>query len=192
MKGFLITLGVILTLAIATVLWAIGISNSEKKLKFRGEAQQVVCEAFFSNMWEILQTKAGVANEYKEGFKEIYVPLIEGRYSKGDGTLMKWITESNPTFDPSLYKDLMVAIEGQRNGFFLEQSKLIDIDREHKTLRALFPASLIIKNRPNIGYKVDKNGKVVEGIIILKNLATVDAYATGLDSSPNLFGKDKK
>jgi hypothetical protein len=144
-------------------------------------------------MWEILQSKAGVATEYKEGFKEIYVPLIEGRYSKGDGTLMKWITESNPQFDPSLYKDLMTAIEGQRNGFFLEQTKLIDIDREHKTLRAMFPASLIIGKRNNIGYKVDsETGKITEGIIILKNLATQNAYATGTDSSPDLFGKDKK
>jgi len=187
MKGFLITAGVFLTLAIGIVLWAIGVSNTEVKLKFRGEAQQTVCEAYFSNMWEILQTKAGVANEYKEGFKEIYVPLIEGRYSKGDGTLMKWITESNPAFDPSLYKDLMVAIEGQRNGFFLEQSKLIDIDREHKTLRNTLPAQFVVGKRPNIGQTAEK-----EGIVILKNLATQDAYATGTDKSPDLFGKDKK
>lgn len=187
MKGFLITTGVIFTLTIGIIIWAIGISNTEVKLKFRGEAQQTVCEAFFSNMWEIIQTKAGVANEYKEGFKEIYIPLIEGRYSKDNGILMKWITESNPQFDPSLYKDLMVAIEGQRNGFFLEQSKLIDIDREHKTLRNTLPAQFVVGSRPNIGKTADK-----EGIVILKNLATIDAYATGTDSSPDLFGKNKK
>jgi hypothetical protein len=193
MKTFLISLGVVLTLAIVTVIWAVGISNSEKKLKFRGEAQQAVCEAFFSNMWEILQTKAGVATEYKDAFTEIYPQLIEGRYSQGDGSLMKWITESNPNFDTSLYKDLMVAIESQRNGFFIEQSKLIDIDREHKTMRAVFPANLVIGKRQNIGYKVDpETGKITEGIIVLKNLATQDAYATGVDSSPDLFGKDKK
>ena len=184
MKGFLITAGVFLTLAIGIVLWAIGVSNTEVKLKFRGEAQQTVCEAYFSNMWEILQTKAGVANEYKEGFKEIYVPLIEGRYSKGDGTLMKWITESNPQFDPSLYKDLMTSIEGQRNGFFLEQSKLIDIDREHKMIRTNFPTKWIVGKRLPIGGEA--------GITILKNLATQNAYATVTDSSPDLFGKNKK
>jgi hypothetical protein len=192
MKGFLIGLGVFVVIAIATIVWAIGLSNSERKLKLRGEAQQVVCEAFFSNMWEIIQSKAGVATEYKNGFKEIYVPLIEGRYSKGDGTLMKWITESNPQFDPSLYKDLMVAIEGQRNGFFLEQTKLIDIDREHKSMRVTFPANIIFGKRTNIGYKVEPTGEIIHGIIILKNLATQDAYKTGIDSSPDLFGKDKK
>lgn len=187
MKEFFISAGVLLTLVIITIIWAIGISNTEVRLKFRGEAQQTVCEAFFSNMWEIIQTKAGVANEYKEGFKEIYVPLIEGRYSKDNGTLMKWITESNPQFDPALYKDLMVSIEGQRNGFFLEQSKLIDIDREHKTLRNTVPAQFVVGSRPNIGKTADK-----EGIVILKNLATIDAYVTGTDSSPDLFGKNKK
>jgi len=183
MKGLLIGLGVVLVLAVVTIFWAIGISNSEKKLMLRGEAQQQVCEAFFSNMWEILQTKAGVANEYKEGFKEIYTPLIEGRY-KDNNLLMKWITESNPTFDPSLYKDLMVAIEGQRNAFFLEQQKLIDIDREHKTLKIVWPNSWIIGNRLPIGGE--------KGITVLKNLATQDAYATGTDQSPDLFGKNKK
>jgi len=183
MKGFLITLGVVVVLAVGAILWAIGVSNDEKRIKLRGEAQQEVCEAFFSNMWEILQTKAGVATEYKEAFKEIYVPLIEGRYND-DNLLMKWITESNPTFDPSLYKDLMVAIEAQRNGFFLEQSKLIDIDREHKTMKAVFPASLVIGNREPIGGE--------NGIVILKNLATTDAYKTGTDASPDLFNRDKK
>ncbi len=190
MKGFLITLGVVAALAIGAILWAIGVSNNEKRLMLRGEAQQTVCEAFFSNMWEILQTKAGVANEYKEAFKEIYVPLIEGRYND-DNLLMKWITESNPTFDPSLYKDLMVAIEAQRNGFFMEQSKLIDIDREHKTMRVVFPNSLIIGKRNNIGYKVNEDGTITEGIIILKNLATTDAYKTGTDASPDLFNRNK-
>lgn len=183
MKGKLITFGVIFTLAIIIALWAIGISNSERRIKLRGEAQQEVCEAFFSNMWEILQTKAGVADEYKEAFKEIYTPLIEGRY-KDNNLFMKWITESNPTFDPTLYKDLMVAIEGQRNGFFLEQSKLIDIDREHKTMKAVFPSNLIIGNREPIGGP--------KGIVILKNLATTNAYATSTDSSPVLFNRDKK
>ena len=182
MKGTLTTLGVLLVIASYILFWGIGVSNQEVKLKLRGEAQQTICEAYFSNMWEILQTKAGVANEYKEGFAEIYIPLIEGRYSQGDGTLMKWITESNPQFDPSLYKDLMVAIEGQRNGFFLEQSKLIDIDREHKTLLNTIPSKFIVGKRSNIGQTADK-----KGITILKNLATQDAYSTGTDSSPKLF-----
>lgn len=183
MKGTLITIGVIAFLAIGFIAWAVGISNDEKRIKLRGEAQQEVCEAFFSNMWEILQSKAGVADEYKEAFKEIYLPLIEGRY-QDDNLLMKWITESNPTFDPSLYKDLMVAIEAQRNGFFLEQAKLIDIDREHKTMKAVFPASMIIGQREPIGGP--------EGIVILKNVATTDAYTTGTDASPALFNRDKK
>lgn len=186
MKNFLITGSAFIVIALMTIFWAVGISNKEIDLKFKGEAQQNKCEAFFSNMWEILQTKASITDEYKDAFMEIYPKLIEGRYSKGDGTLMKWITESNPNFNTVLYEDLMASVEGQRNGFFVEQEKLIDIDREHKSLRAKFPASMVISNRSNIGAT---DGK--DGIVILKNLATQDSYTTGTDKSPDLFGKNK-
>jgi hypothetical protein len=59
-------------------------------------------------------------------------------------------------------------------------------------MRVTFPNSLILKKRTNIGYKVDPaTGKVTEGIIILKNLATQNAYETGTDSSPDLFPPKK-
>ncbi|MCK9446522.1 hypothetical protein M0Q50_06585 [bacterium] len=185
MKSTLITLGVIFLFLCSISIWIIGISNSEKRIKLRGEAQQESCEAYFSNMWELLQTQAGVTDQYKEAFMEIYPKLIEGRYSKGDGSLMKWITESNPTFDTKLYDKLMVSIEAQRKSFFMEQKELIDIDREHKTLCQIFPNSLIIGNREPIGGE--------KGIIILKNLATKEAYESGTDASPDLFNnKDKE
>src|SRR5690606_5717075 len=111
-------------------MW-VNYSNADVDLQNRFKAQSKVNEAFFDKMFKILQQKAGVASEYKESFKEIYQPLIEGRYSKDEGLLMKWIQESNPTFDASLFKDVMQSIEAERTGFFKEQEKLIDIKREH-------------------------------------------------------------
>ena len=55
-------------------------------------------------MRKVLKQKAQVTDEYKSAFESIYPKLIEGRYSKGDGSLMKWIKESNPNFDVSLYQ----------------------------------------------------------------------------------------
>ena len=84
----------------------------------------------------------------------------------------------------------MAAIEGERNGFFVEQEKLIDIDRQHKTIRQTFPNSMIIGSRHNIGYLADANGKVLkEGIIIITSEVTKNAYKTDKENNIDLFKK---
>ena len=174
MKGFLITLGVLIVLAGSLVVWGIGVSNSERMLRNKIEAQQEMTEAYYTKLWEVLKTKAGVADEYAEQFKEIQLGIMEGRYSTG-GEMMKWITEANPEFDASLYKDVMNSIEGERNGFFVEQVKLRDMNKQHDDMLVTFPKKLILKDR-----------EVIE-VIILKNVATQEAYKTGTDASPELF-----
>lgn len=178
MKKILLILGgTILLIATIVTIWAISISNREIKIRIREVAQQEVCQSYFDKMWKTLQQKANVADQYKDAFKEIYIPLIEGRYSKGDGSLMKWITEHNPSFDVSLYKDLMESIEAERDGFFFEQSKLIDIDREHKTMRKTFPNKLVIGSRPDVKIK------------IIKSLKTENVYQSGQENDIDLFSK---
>jgi hypothetical protein len=152
MKGFLIGFGILFIFGIGALIWAVGVSNDEKQLVNKMDAQKEVIGLFYDKMWKILQQKAGVASAAKDAFKEIYVPLIEGRYSKGDGSLMKWITEQNPTFDMSLYKDVQNSIETERNGFFVEQKKLTDMNKQHEDMRDLFPSSLICGGRPAYDY----------------------------------------
>jgi len=173
-KTLLITSGVIILFAIFIVGYFIKISNSEKSLRNKIAAQQEMCEAYYTKLWEILKTKAGVADEYAKKFKDIQIGIMEGRYSTG-GEMMKWIQEANPNFDASLYKDVMNSIEGERNGFFVEQKKLRDIKVTHDNMIDLFPSNLI----------VGKRGKI--DVIILKNIATKAAYESGTDTSPDLF-----
>ena len=178
--GFKIFLGLLGVAVLGIVLWAVSLSNSEIKLRNRANAEQEVCAAYFDKMWKILQQKAGVTEQYKDGFKEIYSALMEGRYSdegKGQETFMKWVQESNPQFDASLYKDLMNSIEGERNGFFIEQQKLIDIDRQHKDMRMVFPASMVLGKRADLGIKV------------IKSLKTDQVYETKQENDIDLFAK---
>lgn len=120
--------------------------NSEVELRTAITAKKEDQEATFDKMWKVLQQKAQIADQYKTAFQDIYPKLIEGRYSQGDGSLMKWITESNPTFDVSLYKDLMNSIEIERNGFLTTQRQLMDLKREHDNLRLKFPSRWFINN----------------------------------------------
>jgi len=173
-KGIGIVLITLLIVGGALVAWGVGVSNTEKKLRNKIEAQQESTEIFYTKLWEILKSKAGVTNEYAEQFKEIQFGIMEGRYSTG-GEMMKWIQEANPEFDASLYKDLMNSIEGERNGFFVEQKKLLDMNKQHKDMLVTFPKKVILKNR-----------EVIE-IVILKNAITKEAFETGTDQSPDLF-----
>jgi hypothetical protein len=179
MKGFLIGLGVLIAIGVGIAIWAVGLSNSEIKLRNKISGQQEMTEAYYTKLWEVIQSKAGVASEYADKFKEIQVGIMEGRYATG-GTLMKWIQEANPGFDASLYKDLMASIEGQREGFFTEQVKLRDMAVQHSNMLKTWPSKMIVGEREAIN------------VIILKNVATTKAYETGTDSSPVIFSKEKK
>ena len=174
MKGFLISLVTLVVIGGAVALWAIGVSNSERTLRNKIEAQQESCEAFYTKLWEVLKTKAGVADEYAEQFKEIQVQVMEGRYSTG-GEMMKWIQEAGVELSPELYADVMNSIQGERDGFFIEQKKLIDMQNQHKDMLVVFPKKVVLKNRE------------IAEITVLKNVATQNAYETGTDSSPELF-----
>jgi hypothetical protein len=183
--GTLIGLGVFAVIAVSILFWAIGLSNSEKKLYLTGKAAQQNSEVVFDNTWKTIKSEAGVTEQYKESFREIYVELMDARYKNdagaGQQTLMKWVQESNPQFDASLYTKLMNTIEGSRNAFTMEQKKLIDIDRQHKSMKATFPNSLIIGNRPDLDIKLVTSGK------------TKEAFASGEENDVDPFEKgDKK
>ena len=177
-KALILTGLIIGFLGLITALTYVSSSNSEISLKNKIEAQAKTCEAFYDKLWKIIKQRTGVAQEYAKTFKDVYPALIEGRYgNEKGGTLMKWITESNPTFDVSLYKDLSASIEAERTGFFMEQKKLIDLDREHKTMRAQFPASMFIGSRPDVEFT------------IITSDNTEQVYKTGKENDIELFDK---
>lgn len=171
----------ILTFVIIVVIIGVSASNKEIRLRSQITAQKQVCEAFYDKLWKVIAQKAQVADQYKEAFKEIYPQLIEGRYgNEKGGTLMKWITESNPTFDVSLYKDLMTSIEAERAGFFMEQKRLVDLNNEHRIIRQTFPASIFIGGRSDIA------------ITIVSSDATKKVMETGKENDIDIFKTEKK
>jgi hypothetical protein len=177
----IIALGVSAFVAIFLIIvfsMNISIGNKEIDLRTTTVAENKKCEAYFDKMWKILKQKAGVTDQYKQAFNEIYPKLIEGRYSKGDGSLMKWITESNPQFDASMYKDLMKSIEIERTGFFNEQATLIDMQREHEAF---------LKKAPNRWF-LSSDLKPVE-IKVITSADTKETYRTGEENNVELFDK---
>ena len=152
------------------------VENSEIDLREKTIAQNKKCEAYFDKMWKILKQLAGVTDQYKSAFMEIYPKIIAGRYSQGDGSLMKWIQEHNPNFDTSMYKKLMNSIEVERTGFYNEQTVLIDLQREHK---------VFLQKAPNRWF-LDNNLKPVE-IKVITSSKTDEVYRTGKEDDIELF-----
>jgi len=173
-------LGLITFIGLSLFLYDISIDNQEIELRTTIEAQQKKCETYFDKMWKILQEKAGVTDQYKDAFKEIYPKLMAGRYSgQSDGSLMKWVQESNPTFDVSLYKDLMNSIEAQREGYNNEQNTLIDMKAQH---------DIFLKKSPSKWF-IDNGIKPID-IKIITSSKTDAVYATGKEDDVDLFKKD--
>ena len=171
-----ICIAVILTIGVFSVVGMyFSYNNTDAKLRAQAEAQLGKIEGVHDKMWKVLQQKAQVSNEYKDAFSEIYPALIEGRYSQGDGSLMKWITEANPTFDTSLYKDLMLSIELLRTEFEKAQSRMLDIVREHNVLLTTMPSKWFVSNTERIEYTV------------ISSTRSKTVMATGLDDDISLF-----
>lgn len=179
--GKIIGFGVSGIFVLSIVFWAIGVSNTYNKKFQTGKAFQQNCEVVFDNTWKKIQQQAGVTSEYKDGFRDVFTEIMDARYANdgqaGQQTLMKWIQESTPNFDAGLYKTLMNTIEGSRNEFTMEQKKLIDVDRELKTMKVVFPRSLILKNKQDLEIKLVTSGK------------TKEAFSTGEENDVELFPK---
>jgi hypothetical protein len=152
--GALILTGTILVLGIFGMIWYFGVQNDEVGLRNRYNKQEKNVDLCFDEMFKVLKTNAGITDKAKDAFKEIYIPMIEGRYSKGDGSLMKWVQEQNPTFDQSMYTKLMNQVEAMRRTFKDEQSKLLSIKEEHDNLRTKKPSSFVVGSVPELEVKL--------------------------------------
>lgn len=171
-----ISIAVIVLIGTVTVLGMyFSYNNQDARLRAQAEAQRGKIEGVHDKMWKVLQQKAQVSNEYKNAFSEIYPALIEGRYSQGDGSLMKWIQEANPNFDTSLYKDLMQSIEIQRTEFAKVQERMLDIIREHNVLLTTVPSKWFVSNKEQIEYT------------IISSTRSKTVMTTGLDDDVSLF-----
>lgn len=147
----LIILGVVLLLL---VVMYFHYNNREIALRKEAEAQQGKIESVYDTMWKTLKQEAGVTDQYRKTFEEIYPKLIAGRYSQEGGELMKFIKESNPEFDTRLYDKLMQSIEAQRAYFASSQQRMLDIIRERETLLEQMPSCWFISNKSKIEYEV--------------------------------------
>lgn len=153
MSTFLIVFLSLIAVGIILIIMYFHYNNTEVSLRKESEAQRGNIETVRDRMFQILREQAGVAADYRNSFEKIYPEIIAGRYKQG-GELMKWIQESNPNFDTSLYQTLMNSIEVQRTSFTSAQTRMLDIINQRETLIESYPSQWFVKNKSKIEYTV--------------------------------------
>lgn len=180
MKAWQIVGIVLVVLAVIIGAMWVSISNQEISLRNEVKAQQKNVMVVFDMTWKVISQQAEVADQYKDAFAKIYPDLMAGRYGdpkKERKVLLSFITESNPNFDVKLYEKVSVSIEAQRVNFAAEQKKLLDLKREHDTLRQTFPGSMVVGSRPEIELQIVTSTK------------TDEAFNTGKEDDTKLWKK---
>ena len=154
----------------------ISLYNQEISLKNQIEAKQQENTANFDNMWKKIKQTAQVSDKYKDGLKEVLSSYTSGRKKESDQLLMDWTKEAVPTFDSSIYKQLMNIITASRDDFNLNQKELIDLSRQHDVLIETFPN--------NIYYRIMGVDKI--DIKVVTSTKTEKTFETGKDDDIEL------
>lgn len=168
--GFLFIFGVLVTMV------GVSASNQEVSLRNAITAKQSANKATYDNMWKQIAQVAEVTTEQKNALKEIITEHAKARSGSGDDkAIVKWIHESIPNVDTSVYKNLQNIIVGARNSFTADQVALLDLKRAHDDCLTKFPSSLFVGGRPPIDVQIvtsDRSG---------------NAFASGKDDDVKLF-----
>lgn len=181
-KKLIITLSIIVVLIIAGMsLFSQYRSVYDRNVHLWSQytAQRKVIAGSYDDMWKIIKQKGEISDKAADKFKEIYTSIISGRYSQGDGSLMKWVTEQNPNFDQSNYKDLSQSVEILRKEFRDKEMVIVAIMQEHENLENEFWSSMFLKDK-----------RVMEYTQLLST-KTDDVIKTGIDDDIDVFSKTK-
>jgi hypothetical protein len=137
------------------------ISTSNQEVDLRNRFKQKIDErtAFYDKMWKTISQKSQVALRNDSSFANNVNAIMAGR-KDAQGLFMKWVQESNPNANyetvSALYADLSRTIEGQRDGFFMEEKMIQSIVLEHDNIMGKFPSGVILSTfmgRTKLTYK---------------------------------------
>ena len=177
MTPTLLVIIIIAVLVVALVAMYFSYNNKEIALRKEAEAQKGKIESIHDKMWKVIKQKANVTEQYREMFEKVYPDIIAGRYSGEGAMAIKWIQEANPEIDASLYKDVMQAIEIQREHLHTAQTRMLDVIREREALIESYPSRWFISNKSKIEYEV------------ISSTRSKTVMETGLDDDVEIFAK---
>lgn len=157
---------------------SISLNNREAALRAQFNAKQQASTVDYDAMWKIISQTAQVPKQYSADFKDAYSGIIQsgsGTDSNAVRSLFAVATGMKPpVLDSSLYRKVQDVIESERTKFANTQKSLLDIKREHDSLRTTWPGTMFVHTTP------------LE-VKLVTSTKTQKAFETGVDDDTNLF-----
>lgn len=167
--------GCVLLFVIIMVSWGISTSNSEVRLRRSIEAKMMDNESELDNMMKKIKQTAQITDRQAEKTLELVTGYAEARGGVKEAGLVSALHEAIPNQDLKTYEKLMAIVTAARDRWTMRQKELIDLKREHDTLRTIFPASMIVGGRPEIK------------IVVVSSTRAKRSMETGIDDDVELF-----
>ena len=151
-------IGVFVIIGILLVSSIIGFGNQEVRLKNLFDQKMNSRTAFYDKMWKTISQTSQVALKNDSSFQKNVNAIMVAR-KDAPGLFMKWVQESNPNANyetvSALYANLSRVIEGERDGFFMQEKEIQQVVLDHENLISTFPGTLwnVFYGKKSLVYK---------------------------------------
>lgn len=179
--AIIVLLSVIGVLVLTTVIFVVmGISYNNHEVRLRNQFNAVLenNKNEFDLMWKKIAKIAQVTKAERASVEKIIIEYAGARTGGGGlvgkGSFINAVHEALPNISDTAFVNLQNIIVASHDRFAANQTKLIDIKREHDNIRLTFPSSLICGGREELK------------LIIVTSDKTEEAFETGKDNDTDL------
>jgi hypothetical protein len=111
-----------------------GYNRQEVQARNACQAQLGNIENVLDNMWKNFQEIGGIADRERETAMKLFTEYAEARTPDGQGQMMAWITEQNPSVSSRLYEDLQARLTAGRQEYRESQTRMLELVRVHTNI----------------------------------------------------------
>ena len=127
-------LGFILLVVVVVFMSYVSANNYGNRIEQQLKAAKTNNQNVYANGTQKVLEIAQVPGVYKDDLKELITADIQGRYGKdGSKATMQFLKEHEVKLDAAMYTKIQQTVEGFRNDFQNNQSRMIDIKRSYET-----------------------------------------------------------
>ena len=157
MKGWIIIIFVLfvvlVVVPVSVVLMILSLiyNHRDRDMRNEAEAHRAILDHCYDHIWNTIKRDAGLTEQHRRSFNNIYPDLID--QNMDNETMIDWLLNCNPDFDPDIYLPLMDSIEDDRTRFVAHQRRMLNLIDEHRHMLSRKLVLRLLKNKSAIRYE---------------------------------------